>query len=989
MRKQTVLSAFLTCFVLCAVLSVSAQSKLDSLKPLLEDEKRDTTTLDIYLSLYEELKYKDPATANIYLQQSLALANELTFVRRKVIVNVRLGNFLMDKSLYDSALQSFTTALKYAQENSDPKSKMEAMVGQSRALVELQKLDQADSIATVCMSMANTAPIDSMIISKCYSIFANTAYFRTQHATSLEYDQKSLDFNQKDPVRRAKSLLNLSSTHLRLRDYDKAMEYASEGLEQAKTSGNNRTIAQLNKHLGKINFFLEKFEEAKKYYALALVYYETVNDLTNLASLQYNLAEIHASLKEFDLAIKAFKRGLEIISQTNSPLGKAHITYQIGLTFHKMGKYSDAETYYLQAKALFDELDNPLMDIYIAKRLSDLYAGVGEYKKGYEYLLKFKLLNDSIFNVNKLKEFAEVEEKYQNEQKEQEIELLSAENQIAALELQKQENLRNYLILAAFLLVALIGVLYNRNQLKTRANAKLKEFDALKTSFFTNISHEFRTPLTLILSPLQQLLQQPHEPGTKDALMTIHRNATILTELTNQLLDLSKLEAGKLKLAVTKQDFSAFIKVLCASFESLAVAQQVVFNTEIEESPGEAFFDLDKVQKVLNNLLSNAFKFTSSEGQVILKVERKDERLSISIKDTGKGISEADQALIFNRFHQNKTNAPSAAGTGIGLTLSKELALLHKGTISVESKLGVGSTFIFDFPINESAYQTHEILAGGLATEFLNETLKPLVPVEETEGVHSSDSIVLVVEDNPDLRNHMKSLLKEEYKVVEAIDGKQGIEDAIKLVPDIIITDLMMPEVDGIELCNALKENEKTSHIPIILLTAKADRDTKLDGLKTGADDFLTKPFDNEELLVRVQNLVNQRKSLQEKYSQTLRLGPAKIKVKSPDEAFIKKALEVTEHHLSDSAFTVEEFQQEMGMSRMQLHRKLKALTNQSASEFIRDIRLQRAADLLATNAINVSEVAYSCGFNSVSYFTQCFREKHGTTPSNYLKKAP
>ena len=241
-----------------------------------------------------------------------------------------------------------------------------------------------------------------------------------------------------------------------------------------------------------------------------------------------------------------------------------------------------------------------------------------------------------------------------------------------------------------------------------------------------------------------------------------------------------------------------------------------------------------------------------------------------------------------------------------------------------------------------------------------------------------------MVEDNPDLRAHISNLLKDNYKVLNAINGKKGLELAIKAVPDLIITDLMMPEMDGIQLNEAVKNNENTSHIPVILLTAKADRDTKLESLKTGADDFLVKPFDNEELFVRVENMISQRQKLQEKYAQTLTLSPSKITIQSKEEAFLKKALELVDANIANSEFTVELFQQKMAMSRMQLHRKLKALTNFSSSEFIRDIRLQRAADLLADNNLNVSEVAYSCGFNSVSYFTQCFTQKFGVNPSKY-----
>ncbi|MEM7110717.1 MAG: response regulator, partial [Bacteroidota bacterium] len=310
--------------------------------------------------------------------------------------------------------------------------------------------------------------------------------------------------------------------------------------------------------------------------------------------------------------------------------------------------------------------------------------------------------------------------------------------------------------------------------------------------------------------------------------------------------------------------------------------------------------------------------------------------------------------------------------------------LLHKGDITVESEPGQGATFTLEFPINKSAYLPKEIVEGESQTYQTVTKITSIPADQEAAEQEASEKIVLIVEDNPDLRNHMTSLLESDFTVKQSVDGQVGIEDALKLVPDIIITDLMMPEVDGVELCNTLKANEKTSHIPIIMLTAKADRGTKLDGLKTGADDFLTKPFDNEELFIRVQNLIAQREKLQVKYEQTLRLAPSKIVVKSPEETFIKNALEVVDQNLSNSEFTVESFQTEMGMSRMQLHRKLKALTNFSASEFIRDIRLQRAEDLLIGNGLNVTEVAYSCGFNSVSYFTQCFKQKFGKSPSSY-----
>ncbi len=976
----------LSYFILGCIFSISAQSSVDSLKSLLETQSQDTNAVNLYLELYEAIKFEDRDQAAIYLDKSLELSSQLNFQNGTLNGLLAKGEYFETGSLYDSALLAYRTAQKVALDIEDNEGIKETLIGLGSVFTVIQKLKEADSVAFLCIEMAENHPLDSARLIQCYTILSNTAFFRSQYEKSIEFDLKSLSYNQKDFSKRAKSFLNIGSTHDLLGNHKKANDYYLKALEMSALANNHRMTALAHLELGTLKTNLKEFEEARKLYGLAMDHFEQVNDQAMIAFVNYSLGKILSELNEFDRAIERFKIALRLADEIDLVRSKGDYLYHLGLAYYKKKDYLKAEQYFLSSKSVFDELENTTMNARVLLRLSELYDATKDYQQAYRYLKEVKTLDDSTFAANQEVKISEIEEQYQNEQKQQEIELLSAENKIASLELNEQENLRNYLILVAFLLILLIGVVYNRYQLKVRANARLKELDALKTSFFTNISHEFRTPLTLILSPLQKLLKEEESHETKEALTIIHRNATVLTELTNQLLDLSKLEAGKLTLKVMQGDFKEFIKVLCASFGSLAVAQKVEFVTEIEDAPEEAYFDEDKVQKVLNNLLSNAFKFTSTKGRVTLKVECQDEQLSISIGDTGKGISERDKTLIFKRFYQNSNHQPNATGTGVGLTLSKELALLHNGDIEVDSEPGSGTVFTLHFPINRTAYRSDQIVDDVSETSLSIEHLKP-IPYYQEEAEATTDKIILIVEDNPDLRSHMKSLLKEEYKVMESINGKVGIEDAIRSIPDIIISDLMMPEADGIELCNALKSNEKTSHIPIILLTAKADRDTKLGGLKTGADDFLTKPFDNDELMIRVQNLIVQREKLQAKYGQTLRLEPSKITVQSQEEVFIKKALEVVDQHLSNSEFTVEAFQKEMGMSRMQLHRKLRALTNFSASEFIRDIRLQRSVDLLNANGINVAEVAYSCGFNTVSYFTQCFTEKYGINPSKYIEK--
>ncbi|MEM6361661.1 MAG: tetratricopeptide repeat protein [Bacteroidota bacterium] len=982
-RKST--NFLFICFIFGYTFSLAAQDEVDSLRSLLQTQAQDSNRIKSSLLLYEELKYENPDEATSYLNDALELSKKIEYQKGVIKSYLALGDFLETNSIYDSSLTVLLLAEKMSRGMNDRMLILDALSIQGKTLRSMSRWDEAIEVIMKGIDLAMEGQVDSATIVVNYNHLGNIYSDQNQFEEALDYYQKSISFMRNQERRKAITTMNIGLIHYRLEDYEIATEYFLNSLQVAQRIEAKLVIAHCYQKIGLVKRVTQEFEEAKKYYRLAIQQFQVVNDRSMLAYVHSNLAGIYSDEKNFDLAIEELLLSLSIQEEIEDRVGECYTLNNLGRAYKDLGDFQTAINYFSRSKKAAIEAGVLLINKDAAELLSEIYASRGDFEKAYSYHVEFKMLDDSTFNETKTSRIAELEEKYQNEQKQKEIELLNAENEIASLELKEQENLRNYLIVAAFLLVLLIGVVYNRYQLKAKANIKLKELDSLKTNFFTNISHEFRTPLTLILSPLQNLLKQETSSKRKEALAVIHRNAAMLTELTNQLLDLSKLEAGELDLHVAKQDFKAFVKVLIASFESLAVAQKVEFVFKIEEAPKEAFFDQDKVQKILNNLLSNAFKFTSTEGTVSLRIEQKNNLLCISVTDTGKGISTADQKLIFKRFHQNKDNTSSAAGTGIGLTLSKELALLHKGDITVESEPSQGATFTLQFPISKSAYLAKEIVEGELQERQII-TKPALIPVEqetpEPEG--ATEKIVLVVEDNPDLRNHMTSLLESDFTVKQSIDGKAGIEDALKLVPDVIVTDLMMPKVDGVELCNTLKVNEKTSHIPIIMLTAKADRGTKLDGLKTGADDFLTKPFDNEELFIRVQNLIAQREKLQAKYEQTLRLAPSKITVKSPEETFIKNALEVVDQNLSNSEFTVEAFQKEMGMSRMQLHRKLKALTNFSASEFIRDIRLQRAEDLLIGNGLNVTEVAYSCGFNSVSYFTQCFRQKFGKSPSNY-----
>ena len=517
-----------------------------------------------------------------------------------------------------------------------------------------------------------------------------------------------------------------------------------------------------------------------------------------------------------------------------------------------------------------------------------------------------------------------------------------------------------------------------------REAEQLKAIDSLKSRFFANISHEFRTPLHLILGPLrthQQNQIPEHELGM------MQRNAHRLLRLVNQLMDLSKLEVGELQLEYQSADIFAFLRTITDSFLPLTGEKQITYQVDIPLRPAPTKFDPDKLEKIVYNLLSNAIKFTPPEGKVSIYASMEpDHRLRLSVSDTGLGILPELQDKIFDRFYQvDGSNTRAFEGTGIGLSLVQELVDLHGGTISLDSAEQQGTTFIILLPLQAAEEELTESLA---ASEDFNVELTGNEKDTSNLTTPHSDILpqLLLVEDNIDLRRYIRDHLSTQFQVLEAVHGKEGLEMATEQIPDIIISDVMMPEMDGVELTHRLKNDERTSHIPILMLTARDDTETKRAGFQTGADQYLTKPFDIEELLDRLQSLLKQRHLLREKYGREVTLRPQDITVNDHDAAFLERCLRLVEDHLSDTEFGVEQMQREIGMSRMQLHRKLKALTNQSATEFVRDIRLQKAARMLEQNGTQVTEVAYDVGFSHLSYFAKSFKEKFGLSPSEYAK---
>ncbi|HXB92684.1 MAG TPA: ATP-binding protein, partial [Puia sp.] len=534
---------------------------------------------------------------------------------------------------------------------------------------------------------------------------------------------------------------------------------------------------------------------------------------------------------------------------------------------------------------------------------------------------------------------------------------------------------------------------------------RLHELDRMKTRFFTNVSHEFRTPLSLILTPLDKIIRQTQDPGQQHQLNLIHRNARRLLNMVNQLLDFRKLEMQELRLNPNPGDIVRLIKELSFSFTDMAGKKNIEFFFQSTLQSLEMSFDQDKLERILFNLLSNAFKFTPEHGRIEVNLEMEGLWLHLSVRDTGIGIDKDKQEKIFERFFQS--DIPGSMlnmGSGIGLAITREFVRLHGGTIRVSSEPGQGSCFTVLFPVpekSEPVYMSSLIHDGGNDQLMIGPAVAGRPLKEETPDAVDSDRslregpagphtykrpIVLLVEDNEDFRFYLKDNLKDTFIILEAADGKEGWHRALGDHPDLIVSDISKPVMNGIDLCRKIKDDRRTSLIPVILLTALIGEEQQLRGLKTGANDYMTKPFNFEILVSKIQNLLQQQATARKTWQRQVQALPTATAVESPDEKFIRQALELVEKNMANPDFSVEEMSRVLYLSRVALYKKILSLTGRTPIEFIRSIRLKRAAQLLEKSKFTIAEIAYEVGFNNPKYFSRYFKEEFGILPSAYQR---
>lgn len=872
----------------------------------------------------------------------------------------RLAQYLADHGRFREALEHFNEALKIAERinATDLKITLYSSIGRLYKTLGIYQKALDRYLDAVRLTEDQKDDIGSATIFNSIG----TLYLRTgDFSDALDYLTRAKAINEAHNLRAAvvTNMLNIAVIQQKQKEFDAALKTYFEILPMVREMNNRSSEAIILGNIGSSMASQGKLEEGLAYLKRALAIKEEGDDIRSTMHSLNDIAEVTIKLGDAPTAIKAAQK-----------------VVQLGTTY---------------------EIADQLRFGYL--NLAKGYRLAGDYQLAYGQLEKYNKLRDSLFGIEKAQQINALEIEYDSERKDMAIHSLEQEQEIA------RARKKNYIMGGAVIFVVLLA-LYVSQRFKTRRNRALlekeREVDRLKSDFFANISHEFRTPLSMILGPIDTMLMAIQESGHRLQLELMKRNASRLLRMINQILELSKLQFGRPQLMVARCDAVQIIRGIAATFQSMAETKGIQLNVECDEPEIPLYCNREQIETVCVNLLSNAFKFTDA-GESISVVLASDSpsdgkypsgALVLRVMDRGIGIPPEDVVHIFDRYYRAGTASEKQyGGTGIGLALTKELVELHGGEIYVSSEVGKGTSVSVMLPLGVAHLHENQIASetdrgASVRTLLPNETAVPPTGEALAEAPEASDGdkpIVLLLDDNEDVRVYVRSILDRTYTLLEASDGEEGLRLARAFIPDLIVSDVMMPAMNGYEVCRQVRRDEKTSHIPLILLTAKASIDSRIEGLETEADMYLNKPFVPRELLLCIQNLIQSRRKLRERYNRQVVLKPVDIAINSTDEIFLERLMKTLEENYADEDFGVEQLSATIGMSRSQLHRKLHALTNESCSQFIRSFRLQRAMALLKKRHASISEIAYMVGFSSAPYFNRCFSQQYGCTPSSVM----
>ncbi|MFN8302101.1 MAG: ATP-binding protein [Saprospiraceae bacterium] len=948
----------IVCQMPCFLVRAQEVAYVDSLRRVYQAEPDSKKKIDVFYRIAIENAYGNPELGYRYADSLETMATQADYLKGHAMALHIRANACLDASKPEDALELYRKELQIFIRLQDRREQSSAISNMGNAWSDMGRSDSAIVYYQESIRMDEQMGGDPFPMTINHNNIGQIYSDNNVFDKAIQHFQLALQIRQKLGLEKKliPCYVNLASVYGRMKDLPRSEEYTRLGLDLALKYNSFNQAGMLCNNLGNSYMDFNRYPEAISWLEKAKTYFEKAGNRSHLTYPIVNLSSAYAKTGDPTRALDLAKEGYAIVED--------------------MQLDGVRELYYRAFAEAYEKLNQPGL--------------------AYTWYKKYVTVADSVFKQDNTRKVAEVEAQYQTEKQKAQI----AQNQV---QIQNQRLLLFGALAAILTLIVFFQFVRNRQkirqkeldinlQLEQAEASRLRELDQVKSSFFANISHEFRTPLTLILGPVQKWLRdaagQPEVTIPGKELNGIRRNAARLLDLVNQLLDLSKIESGRMRLSVSRDDLAQTLRVLGNAFDSMAEQNNIRYRIELPAESALAWFDRDKLEKIASNLLSNAFKHTPASGEVIFRANIRDDRLTLSVSDNGKGIAPEDLDKIFERFYQ--VESAGDKGTGIGLALVKELVALHKGNISVESQPGKGSVFQVELPVGWGMFDPEDIVEAAPAAAFVAE--KPAAaesspPVQQTQDASGDNlPLCLIVEDNTELQTFISEQLQSDFRVLIAANGRLGLEAALEHIPDLVISDVMMPEMDGNQFCAALKTDERTSHIPVILLTAKAGLDSRIEGLETGADDYLTKPFDTRELLVRAHNLVAQRERLRKQFSRTMVLKPKEIALTSADERFLQRVQDCLNAHLGDEQFNVEELAAQTGMSRSQLHRKLTALIDQPPVEFIRNFRLQRAREMLEAGTGNVSEICYDVGFNSPAYFSKAFKDAFGISPSEVRK---
>lgn len=934
---------------------------------------------------------------------------------------------------YDQAQTSFKESINIAKTLKDKNLLAQNYVGSATAYTKKGEYEKAEKLYESGIKILKEDS-NNKALPDAYFRFGMHKFFVGDYKTSLKLYEQSLNIykNSEDKKGMSDVLYWIGVLYDSSNDDEKAMTYYFDSRVIKEEIQDIRGLSHSNLSLGTLHWKADNYKQAMYYYNQSLEGYRNLGDKSSEARVYNNMGLVYEDRKKLDSALIYHRKSLKIHSDINSVIGLIRSYSNMGEAYLLKKDYDKSISNFLKAKSYSIASEKQTSLAYINDKLAEVYLNTnkldsasiylnkslkhslkndeysslesiyfnfsklekrrGDFEKALKYHELHKEVADSLIQTEKNKELAEIQAKYDTEKKENEIIKLQQQNL-------KSESWRNIFALGTLgmlLIAAFIYMFYRYRQLNSQklieANTlqtkQLKEINKMKSKFLANISHEFRTPLTLIIGPAKELLTNTKEEETRQQLNWIHKNSQKLLKLINQLLELSKLEAGKEKLKTSQHDIVSFSRHIFNLFESLAKQKHLKTSFKSEKEQIYVYFDSEKLEQVITNLLSNAFKFTD-KGEVSVALNevtiKNIDYCKITIQDSGKGIHEQQLPYVFDRFYQaDQDGEDSYEGTGIGLSLSKELIELHSGKIEAESELNKGTSFHLLIPLGKGHLKEEQIIPS-LDYTFSNEIPQETNSTEnDTEGVHEdTQPLVLIVDDNKDIVDYIQVSLNGKYRFLKAFDGNQGLEFSENELPDLIISDVMMPGLNGLQLCEKVKTNVKTDHIPVILLTAKAGENDKIDGLEAKADEYLQKPFNKKELQVRAHNLIENRKRLRKRFTNKVIFKPSEVAENSQEELFLNNLKEIVENNHTDSQFDVKSFCELIHMSKSQLNRKMKAVFNKSPNQFIRSYRLEKAKYLIAQDrGFSLSEIAYEVGFASPAYFSKCFNDEFGYAPS-------